>query len=575
VSDSTQKIVRFVGIDFGTSTSAIFFKDYYADGRPCDPGDAEPVMFGKAPTVSTVVLTDPEGYTHYGEEAEARKEDYPDLLRSEFKMDLLKTEDPELSSRAEKLTRTFLEHLHETYRRQTVTIGDARVLEEQALISYPAKWPGPVRQMMVEAAEKAGFKNARGMLEPEAAMRYFSSIRTSEYEKLERRGIITEGRALNVLLIDMGAGTTDLVLYRYVPGEEIAVQTFWPPVDRAERGRHLGGREIDEQLFARVIESALPEGWLESLGEEWVADWRQKTKVWKETVLSPELLKDDGRVDYLPAFITRQLRRERHESPKINLDRKRFESLFGDYLRALSSLIDELIDRAKSSRCIEGGEDIDLIILTGGHSQWYFVEEMLADKRAGVRGPSLRTIHKEPDRILKGPHPQQTVARGMALSGMPVRVSRAAANNAWLKIKLGEKEIEPIQIQSAGDRLPTSKQLYSTVDYNLPSFDATMAGRCTVVVGEQLAQGKEFKPIEFTVPYKSFLERVIKRVISGDTAHIYLDIRIDEEERFTVLGVVQPTWGKGAGHIAINRKPPKYLERQKLAEAMKQHIGDQ
>jgi hypothetical protein len=185
-----------------------------------------------------------------------------------------------------------------------------------------------------------------------------------------------------------------------------------------------------------VIEAALPEGFLDELGEEWIATFKTNMKTWKEIVVSPTL-RDSGRIEKLPPDINRQLRRAGHEGPKIDLDRERFEGLFEDYLELFADLVDGLVDHAKSLGHIEGGESIDLVILTGGHSQWYFVEEIITGRLRQTKGLALRKIQEEPDRLLKGPHPQETVARGMALSGMPgplsgapVRIGKAAANNA-------------------------------------------------------------------------------------------------------------------------------------------------
>lgn len=571
---STEKIIRYVGVDFGTSASAVFFKDYYEDGQPTNPNEPEAVSFGRFPTVPTLVLTDDRGNDYFGENAERKAEEYPELLRSEFKMDLVKTDAPNSASEAQELAQTFLRHLYETYRQQATTMQSVRVREERYLISYPAKWPAPVREMTVEAARKAGFEAARGTIEPEAAMRYFSSIRTDEYKALEQRGVIVEGRPLNVLLIDMGAGTTDLVLYRYTPGgSEHSVLDAWPPVDIAERGANLGGREIDQRLFDEVIKPALPEGWLDSLDETYTAKFKQDTKRWKEDTLSP-VLREGGCVDKLPSSLILLLKLSRYETSKIGLDRKQFESLFKDYLELFSNLVDELIDHAKGLDRIKDGEDIDLVILTGGHSQWYWVEQMLAGKLAQFSRPALRKIRDEPGRILKGLHPQETVARGMAMTGMPVHVSKVASNNVWLKIKLGETDIEPLPIQEIGDSLPSNKQIYRTADYQFGSFDNRMPGKCALVTGETLAGGKVFEAVPFAVPYKSFIKRLFQWFSPGDKGRIYLMVDVDEDERYALLGLVQSAWSEGYGYFAINRRAPNDSERRKLFEAMKRHTSE-
>jgi molecular chaperone DnaK (HSP70) len=568
--NSIEQVVRYIGIDFGTSTSAVFFKDYYPDGRPLHPGDAHPVMFDNSSMVPTIMFTDDAGHTHFGVDAGVRAQNYPERLRAEFKMSLLKSEDAGRQGQAEDLTRAFLKYLHRTFYQQATITESAKVKEARPYISYPAKWPAPVREMMIEAARQAGFERAEGMIEPEAAMRYFLAIRTRSYEQLMTRGIIVKGRPLTVLLVDMGAGTTDLVLYRFVPGGAQEILGSWPPIDRAERGAHLGGREIDEQLFSKVIESALPEGFLDEVGEEWAAQFRQDTKAWKEHTVSP-LLREDGRIEDLPSNIRQALKFKGHEVSKVGLDRERFESLFEEYLEAFAHLVDGLVEHTKVEGYIEGGEDVDLVILTGGHSQWYFVEQMLTGKLPRIGRSSLRKLQEEPYRLLTGPYPQETVARGMALSGMPIRISKVAANNAWLNIRLGESNMEPLQIQKIGDLLPFNRQICTTVAYSFPSFDQQMPGLCGLVVGETLDGGKKFEPQAFAVPYKGFFKRLMQRVIPDDQADVCLDVHVDENERYAILGLVQSRRGKGYGHFSVNRRFPNDFERRKLADMMQQH----
>src|SRR5215210_4866504 len=102
-------VKRYVGIDFGTSTSAVCYKDYYEDNNPVEEGEAKPVWFGslwseRLPIVPTLVLIDDEeGETYIGAQAEEWAEYYPELLYSEFKMDLIAPRGTQRIERAEKL----------------------------------------------------------------------------------------------------------------------------------------------------------------------------------------------------------------------------------------------------------------------------------------------------------------------------------------------------------------------------------------------------------------------------------------------------------------------------------------
>lgn len=452
-----EKLIRYIGVDFGTSTSAVFHKDYHEDGRPLRKDDASPVKFDiNKTTVPTLVLEDPEGRTYFGWEAERRARSKPKLqeyLRSEFKM-VLVAEDPGEVERAKELAGKFFEHLYKTYREQA-TAGHGVEVEERTFVSYPAKWPAAAREATIEAAKEAGFMNVEGVEEPSAAMSYFLNVRTSAVEdameELRLREVLVEGEPVTTLLIDMGAGTTDFVLYRYTPGkgDYEFLPPVWPPVGR----EGFGGREVDELLWTRILDPVVRAG-TESLGlpyEAFAGRFERTARPWKEEEVSP-VLRDGGRVEALPADFSLMV----GTGPELRLDRERFEEEIADYLEHFPRLLRELVEHAVEEGSIESGEDVDLVVLTGGHSQWYFVKEMLA----AAESP-LGKVRSEPYRGVRGPHPQETVARGLAMGGMFGRapqvetVSVKETNKAGANLEPGREsqssEITQKWITETGD----------------------------------------------------------------------------------------------------------------------------
>lgn len=100
---------------------------------------------------------------------------------------------------------------------------------------------------MIQAAEKAGFPNVEGMDEAQAAV-HAATLQCETY--LQNQGYLEPGQTCTILLIDMGAGTTDLVLCRYTPGEksENEILCTWP-----RKGDVLfGGQETDDLLRSFV-----------------------------------------------------------------------------------------------------------------------------------------------------------------------------------------------------------------------------------------------------------------------------------------------------------------------------------
>lgn len=72
------------------------------------------------------------------------------------------------------------------------------------------------------------------------------------------------------------------------------------------------------------------------------------------------------------------------------------------------------------------GNQVDLVVLTGGHSQWYFVREILCGRleRFGVLG--LTKIQADPERVVSIALPQETVALGLAYGPLRAALPKPA-----------------------------------------------------------------------------------------------------------------------------------------------------
>ena len=95
------------------------------------------------------------------------------------------------------------------------------------------------------------------------------------------------------------------------------------------------------------------------------------------------------------------------------------------------------------------GDEIDFVILTGGHSRWYFVEKMLLDQIDGFEKLNLSKIINDPGRIFKSVLPQETVADGLTYKLLP---NIAITNGASEKKKdWTEDEIKKTPLDSQID----------------------------------------------------------------------------------------------------------------------------
>ncbi|MCX7771557.1 MAG: hypothetical protein N2376_00400, partial [Clostridia bacterium] len=242
-------IERVIGIDFGTSTSVVKIKTY-KDGQPLGSLNAvEYVHFDNKDSLPTLIYETSDGKHLIGYEAENAA--VKGILYSNFKLDLIHPEEA-IRERAIAYTKLFFTYMVEAYNDQKSHFPACDT--ETTYISYPAKWSSELRNLMIGIAKDAGFKNVIGLDEPTAAIH---TVMVLEKEKLDLGG----QESANILMIDMGAGTTDLVLCRYTPNSDkrLEILNTWPKDDSQCL---FGGREVDEALCDYVrnylIDCGLP-----------------------------------------------------------------------------------------------------------------------------------------------------------------------------------------------------------------------------------------------------------------------------------------------------------------------------
>ena len=392
---------RIIGVDFGTSTSVIRVKRY-EDGQPIGERlEAKEVIFGDRALVPTVISKKDDGGSvpYFGYEAQPGKKNH--TCYHSFKMDL-ESSDPEKRAQARELTEEFFCFLGKKYKSQSDGghLGNTDD-EERTIVSYPVKWNEGTKSFMLKAAAKAGFPNVTGMDEAQAAIQ---AVLVMNADHLNKNGLLQNGVGSNVLLIDMGAGTTDLVLARYTPGAEAGVEVLntWPKSGEIQ----FGGREIDHLLqnyFRQMMDENVAEMILTKVSSD-------KFKSWKEANVSPSLRENDSvdsfnELDTLAGFFGLDL--------DYCLDRAAFENCLADYLKQFPQLINGCLQNAGMT-----GNDVDLVIVTGGHSQWYFVSEMLEGKMPQFGEVDLPKIKENSGRIIPISRPQETVALGLAYNGI-------------------------------------------------------------------------------------------------------------------------------------------------------------
>ena len=466
-------VERIIGVDFGTSTSVIRVKRY-ENGNPIgEKLETKEVVFGgNGAMVPTLIMKkdDDASVSYFGYEAQQKKKKFTNF--HSFKMNLEST-DSALQAQAKLLTEEFFCYMAKQYKSQSEGghLGNSDD-KERTIISYPVKWSEETKSFMLEIAKKAGFPNVTGMDEAQAAIQAVIVMST---DHLQKHGLLKNGEGANILLIDMGAGTTDLVLARYVPGDEPKTEVLntWPKSGDIQ----FGGREIDNLLqnfFREMLDEDDAEVIFRRIGSD-------KFKSWKEETVSPALQKHDSVSDF--EVLDSCVEMMGVDLDEYCLDRTAFEKCLADYLKQFPELVDGCLRDAGMN-----GSDVDLVIVTGGHSQWYFVNDMLAGKMPQFGNLDLPKIRENPARIVPISRPQETVALGLAYNGIHFDLSASAADDEPDR----KKVMADLGSTLNAEKKQKQEQSHESIaEYFRMKFDPAnkafnLSGQGTVVIGTVL-----------------------------------------------------------------------------------------
>ena len=407
---------RIIGIDFGTSTTYMNIKRYNGAQPDGDKFSYIPVMFNYGESsgyVATIVRENADGSFDFGEKASEPLEG--SKIHTEIKM-RLESSDEQERAEARRITREFFKFLHDQYAQQAANLGGAGD-QEETVVSYPVKWKKETAQFMLDAARDAGFRNVRGMDEAEAA------VATVLCQNSGGTGLIYADKPGYLLLIDMGAGTTDLVVCRYQASTngEIAIElvTSWP---HSADEPTFGGREIDKVL-EQYVEDHLTKSLLPALAPQAsvIARAPGQAKMWKERNVSVTLAADKkvNTCAYIGTYKTMGMLTG--DFPAFG--RREFESFAESGLRDYARLISGCLE--KTAEVDENFSALDLVILTGGHSAWYFAKEILTGAMEGwLDHPMLAAVREDPCRVVSLPNPQTTVSLGLVYSKLPFKLAK-------------------------------------------------------------------------------------------------------------------------------------------------------
>lgn len=404
-----------IGIDFGTSNSCVAYATYYDRGS--EEIDADPLQrpevipYNRRETVPTVVFLGDgkQQAPQFGELAEEKAPYYPELTRSGFKLRLA---NPETGREAFLLSRQFLVYLRQRVAEVVPMDGKDSRVRVETIVGHPVQWTSDQREETRRAATEAGFPNVR--LEEESMAALYSHL--CDPDSFQPR---PGGR---ILMVDMGGGTTDFAFLQLAMADDQRPVSI--PVDPApsvaawgNNRRSYGGRDLD-QLF------------LDYLTRDWSRDVVRKNR---QALLREVRRFKEGFSEQLS-----QGKREHEalwlvedEARQVRLTREEFEDFAGEYIAQFERLLLGALEEARLAP-----RQVTYLILTGGHSKWYFVDDTLKKVL-----PHLSVGDKT---LLRHARPEQSVARGLAYDPMVrsnshgiLAPQRRAAHALWVAVPNG------------------------------------------------------------------------------------------------------------------------------------------
>lgn len=510
---------RVIGIDFGTSTTVVRVHNVGGGNR------IVPVAVNGMRTIPTIAFQ-PEGSNemYYGYDAQAKYDsNIAGTLFKNFKMDLISENETE-RVKAEELIQGFLRYVYDQYQSLLNNEAFDPADEIKVYVSHPAKWNSYARTQMKQLVEKAGFcKQSNIVLKDEPTAAVLSVIHEKNTE-LKQAGMLFEGKEYKAMMIDMGAGTTDIVLCTYkVSDKKLEIENIFTYPSINTPGL-CGGREIDEAIIseAEVFVHKM-QAKPSASGEKVISKIRHGVKKWKEQTVSGVLRKSIvlPEPDDISAF--RDTLYEfgvpiMNEHERFSISREYFETFTRGHWEQWVNLLKGTFDEVKgvqydNLKCPKSPEEVELLIITGGHSQWYVVQEYLLGKTGFIDLPQLdfAKIHAHPEFLVQSGDPQETVAVGLCHIDEDVVGALAAANDVSINFTCEGKYLGACELIRKGVPLPFAKADFLITN----SIDGNFIFRRELTIEYSIVTDKtNTVKKSITVPSTGILETLIKAALS-------------------------------------------------------------
>ena len=439
-----------IGIDLGTTNSALSYVENRPDADPFAPANVElltiPQLVNPSemrdesllpsflyipgatdfPAGATALPWDPKPETVVGRLAQKRGAENAGRLISSAKSwlshggvdrtaPILPYRAPEGVSKFSPVeaSRRYLDHLRHAWDSK---MPDAPFTQQHVLVTVPASFDAVARDLTLKAAEQAGYQNITLLEEPQAAF----------YAWIERhpdwRERVTVGDL--ILVVDIGGGTTDFTLIA------VTEQAGELTLERVAVGEHilLGGDNIDLAL-ARLVADQLAQQGTKIDNFQLQALWNN-CRIAKEKLLEPGNKKDEA-----PVTILGKGTGVVGGSIKAKLQRADLERLLSDgFLPAVSS--QDMPARQRRAGLQEIGLPYAADAAITRHLARFLRQQASATEQGGVRrGPSGLAC------------PTHILLNGGVLNAGLIRERILSVLDSWL----AEEALPPVKSLSGED----------------------------------------------------------------------------------------------------------------------------
>ncbi len=363
----------------------------------------------------------------------------------EFKKDLFYTEeekqqDPEKAKKyeeAKKYVEEFLKYLKEIFDGSNVSdkYNNTAETEKKTYITVPVRSKNSDFDVIRQCAEAARWNNIEILDEARSALDY--AIFKPDSELMEGIKNSTVNDVIHVLLIDIGGSTTDIVHVEISPDGKDSYRsdykTQWPPIGETDT---LGCLEIDKAIAdlmlkkGYILERPVNAG-IEKNGYKQFTKFKE---IWSDKAKEGQIVPDLGSLlnyrydedEDITAPVS-------YKKETNKLGRREFEDLIKNYIIKQQNAIRSVLKHDNISE-----QELDYVVLTGGGSEMYGIEEMILG-RLNVENPlNFTKIKGNPVRCIHGcrENPSAACCLGNLLDKTEITCTNHISGNYSIEVEV-------------------------------------------------------------------------------------------------------------------------------------------